>query len=411
MRGLQGKSNQEAGEQKPSIASPRERGIALLVVLSFVIVLVVLASAFAINMQVEAKLARRADAGSELEWVCRSAVELSKYVLSQQAANAQEPYDSLSQSWAGGPGSTNGFNLFFDTLNLTNSDWAPGTVLGLMYPEDAASTADQQAKLDDVKENWQCSVQIMDMERKFNINRAAGKQMGRTPLQRTFDMMGVDVSLIPYLVDAIFDWCDKDDNIGVNGVESEYYENLFPVGYRAKNGPIDDLRELLLIKDITPEMYWGNAENSLAAGTPPTPLEEGAESLNYNYALVDLFTPLSAGYININTASAEVLQLAPMPGDPAVTAEEIIRVRSGLDGIDGTYDDEPFDNVRQLQQVQAYAASPTWLADASRYFSVRSSTFQVKVTASVRGQQRVFVAVLQRKSKTEIPILYTYWES
>ena len=100
-----------------------------------------------------------------------------------------------------------------------------------------------------------------------------------------------------------------------------------------------------------------------------------------------------------------------MPGDPVVTADEIIRVRSGLDGIDGTYDDEPFDNVRQLQQVQAYAASPTWLVDAGRYFSVRSSTFEVKVTASVRGQERIFVAVLRRKSATEIEILYTYWES
>ena len=411
MRGLQIKSNQEAGAKKLSSGSPRERGIALLVVLIFMIVLVVMAAAFAINMEVEAKLARKADSGTELEWVCRSAVELSKYILSQQAANTQEPYDSLSQSWAGGPGSTNGFNLFFDSLNLTNSTWAPGTVLGLMFPEDSVVTAEQQAKLEDVRENWRCSVQIVDMERRFNINRAAGKEMGRTPLQRAFDMMGVDISLTPYLVDAIFDWCDKDDNIGVNGVESEYYENLLPVGYRAKNGPIDDLRELLLIKDITPEMYWGSAENSLAAGTAPTPLEEGAESLNYNYALVDLFTPLSAGYININTAPAEVLQLAPMPGDPVVTADEIIRVRSGLDGIDGTYDDEPFDNVRQLQQVQAYAASPTWLADAGRYFSVRSSTFEVKVTASVRGQERIFVAVLRRKSATETEILYTYWES
>ena len=136
MRGLQGKSNQEAGEKKPYSGSPRERGIALLVVLIFMIVLVVMAAAFAINMEVEAKLARKADSGTELEWVCRSAVELSKNILSQQAANTQEPYDSLSQSWAGGPGSTNGFNLFFDTLNLTNSTWAPGTVLGLMYPED-----------------------------------------------------------------------------------------------------------------------------------------------------------------------------------------------------------------------------------------------------------------------------------
>mgnify|MGYP005640785051 FL=1 len=51
------------------------------------------------------------------------------------------------------------------------------------------------------------------------------------------------------------------------------------------------------------------------------------------------------------------------------------------------------------------------VSNASRFFSVRSSTFEVKVTASVRGQERILVAVLQRKNPTEIKILYTYWES
>jgi len=372
----------------------RQRGVALLVVLAFVIILAVLASVFAVNMQVEAKLARNADAGTEVEWLCRSGVEMAKYVLSQQMADTQQPYDSLSQSWAGGPGSTNGFNPLLDSIDLTDSAWGEGTLLGLLYPDE------------DPGEGYRCSIEIMDMERKFNINRAAERSMGRYPLEQTFEMMGVDVSLIPYLVDAIIDWRDQDSAVGVNGAESEYYE---PLGYLAKNGPIDDLRELLLIKDITPEMYWGNATNSLAAGTVPTVVEEEGESLNYNYALVDLFTPLSLGYININTAPAEVLQLVPLPGNPAVTAEEIVRVRAGLDGIEGTYDDDPYDTVSQLQLVPGFTRDA--VSNASRFFSVRSSTFEVKVTASVRGQERILVAVLQRKNPTEIKILYTYWES
>ena len=371
-----------------------QRGVALLVVLAFVIILTVLASVFAINMQVEAKLARNADAGTEVEWLCRSGVEMAKYVLSQQMADTQQPYDSLSQSWAGGPGSTNGFNPLLDSIDLTDSAWGEGTLLGLLYPDE------------DPGEGYRCSIKIMDMERKFNINRAAERSMGRYPLEQTFEMMGVDVSLIPYLVDAIIDWRDQDSAVGVNGAESEYYE---PLGYLAKNGPIDDLRELLLIKDITPEMYWGNATNSLVAGAVPTTVEEEGESLNYNYALVNLFTPLSLGYININTAPAEVLQLVPLPGNPAVTAEEIVRVRAGLDGIEGTYDDDPYDTVSQLQLVPGFTRDA--VSNASRFFSVRSSTFEVKVTASVRGQERILVAVLQRKNPTEIKILYTYWES
>ncbi len=372
------------------------RGIALILVFGFIIIIGGLAIAYSMLVQVEAKLARNSDAGAEVEWLCRSGVEMAKFVLSQQMADTQQPYDSLNQSWAGGPGSTNGFNPLLDSMNLTNSAWGEGTVLGLLYPEDSPG------------DDYRCSITIMDMERKFNINRAAERSMGRYPLEHTFEMMGVDVSLIPYLVDAIIDWRDQDNAVGVNGAESEYYEAL---GYLAKNGPIDDLRELLLIKNITPEMYWGNASISLAAGTVPTPVEEEGDSLNYDYALVDLFTPLSVGYININTAPAAVLELVPLPGNPAVTAEEIVRVRAGLDGVDGTYDDDPYDNVNQLQLVQAFAASREALSNASRFFSVRSSTFEIKVTAAVRGQERVLVAVVQRKNPKEIKILYTYWES
>ena len=87
-------------------------------------------------MKVEGILARKAGAQSEVEWLCRSGVEISKYILSQQMMNTQEPYDSLNQSWAGGPGSTNGLNPLLDSINLTNSAWGDGSVLGLLYPDE-----------------------------------------------------------------------------------------------------------------------------------------------------------------------------------------------------------------------------------------------------------------------------------
>ena len=431
MRVLRGKCNQAAGGRGAPVPSPSERGVALLVVLGFMVLFTVLAGVFSANVKVEAKLARNSESGSEVEWVCRSGVELAKYTLSQQMAVFWDPqrkqytdqHLSLNQTWAGGPGPADwvdggtgstgnaGVNEaveygIFGTLNLTDNTWAPGTVLNLLYPDESPG------------EDFRCSIKITDMERKFNINRAAEgsvpniTNMGRKPLERTFEMMGVDATLWPYLVDAIFDWRDPGDEVGVNGAESEYYE---PLGYMAKNGPIDDLRELLLIKDITPEMYWGNANNSLAAGTAPTTLEEGDESLNYQYALVDLFTPLSVGYVNINTAPAEVLQIFELPGDAAVTAQQIVELRAGEDLIDGTADDEPFESVAQLQSVPGFGNSYA-LQNAARFFSVISYTFEVRVTASIRGKERTLVAVLQFKTSQpfdhkDIKILYTYWES
>ena len=96
---------------KEESVSPRKnkKGVALLVVLLVGGVLSILAAAFASNMGVEAILARNSDAESDVDWLCRSGVEYAKYVLSQQMADTQTPYDSLNQKWAGGPGVTNGF--------------------------------------------------------------------------------------------------------------------------------------------------------------------------------------------------------------------------------------------------------------------------------------------------------------
>ena len=153
VRVLQDKCNRGAGNSRVSISSPRQRGIALIVVMGFMFVLAVLVGVFGNSMRVEAILARNADSDSEVEWLCRSGVEISKYILSQQMMNTQEPYDSLNQSWAGGPGSTNGLNPLLDSINLTNSAWGDGSVLGLLYPDE------------DPGEDVRCSIEIVVMER------------------------------------------------------------------------------------------------------------------------------------------------------------------------------------------------------------------------------------------------------
>ena len=394
MRILRDKCNRGVGDPKATVSTPRQRGIALIVVLGFMFVLAVLVGVFGDSMRVEAILARNADSDSEVEWLCRSGVEISKYILSQQMLNTQEPYDSLNQSWAGGPGSTNGLNPLLDSINLTNSAWGDGSVLGLLYPDG------------DPGEDVRCAVEIVDLERKFNINRAAEDGMGRYPLETTFELMGIDVSLIPYLVDAIKDWRDEDDAARLNGVESDYYEAL---GYVAKNGPIDDLKELLLVKDITPKMFWGNSTNQLAGTAMTSPTVEGEdEEPDYPIGLVDLFTPISAGYININTTSIDVLQL--LPGMDQNRASFIMDMRFGLDGIEGTVDDEPFTNIQELRNVPGFQ-TPEAIANVSRFLSVRSATFEVTVTAALRGHQRTLVAVISRPSNPkDIKILYTYWK-
>ena len=371
-------------------------------VLGFIIVLAVMATAFATNMQVEARLARKANNDVKVEWICRSGIELSKYILAQQMANAQEPYDSLNQKWAGGPAGTNGFNVFLDNLNLTNSAWAENTVLGQIFP-------DRFEFEDKIGIDARCSIQIVDLERKFNINRAAEDSMGRFPLEKTFELMEVNTGLSPYLVDAIKDWRDTDDNRRVSGAESDTYETKIPP-YTAKNGPIDDLKELLLVEGMTPEIYWGSRAKQIAANPlhAPAATVNGAdedEEIIYPFGMADIFTPISTGYINLNTASREVMQL--VPGFDQARVDLILQMRAGLDGLDGTEDDEPFDDVAQIQRAGFTADA---IANARRFFSVRSATYEVTVQAQVGKLSRTLVAVLSRASPTDIKILYTYWK-
>ena len=380
----------------------RERGIALIMVLGFVIVLAVMATAFATNMQVEARLARKANNDVKVEWICRSGIELSKYILAQQMANAQEPYDSLNQKWAGGPAGTNGFNIFLENLNLTNSAWAENTVLGQIFP-------DQVEFEEKIGTDARCTIQIVDLERKFNINRAAEDSMGRFPLEKTFELMEVNTGLSPYLVDAIKDWRDTDDNRRVSGAESDTYETKIPP-YTAKNGPIDDLKELLLVEGMTPEIYWGSRAKQIAANPLHAPITtvggvDEDEELIYPFGMADIFTPISTGYINLNTTSREVMQL--VPGFDQARVDLILQIRAGLDGLDGTEDDEPFDDVAQIQRAGFTADA---IANARRFFSVRSATYEVTVQAQVGKLSRTLVAVLSRASPTDIKILYTYWK-
>jgi hypothetical protein len=62
------------------------------------------------------------------------------------------------------------------------------------------------------------------------------------------------------IADAILDWIDADDDIRDFGTESNYYARQTP-GYECKNGPMDSLDELLLVRDITPRLLFGMDTN------------------------------------------------------------------------------------------------------------------------------------------------------
>jgi general secretion pathway protein K len=61
------------------------------------------------------------------------------------------------------------------------------------------------------------------------------------------------------IADSILDWRDPDDLRRLNGAENEYYESL-PAPYSCKNGPFDTVAELLLVRGVTPEIFYNGID-------------------------------------------------------------------------------------------------------------------------------------------------------
>jgi general secretion pathway protein K len=68
-----------------------------------------------------------------------------------------------------------------------------------------------------------------------------------------------DSAEITAVANSIVDWTDEDTNFSIGGAENDYYQGL-DKPYLCKDGPIESIEELLLVKGVTPELYHGTGE-------------------------------------------------------------------------------------------------------------------------------------------------------
>jgi type II secretory pathway component PulK len=371
------------------------RGIALVLVMLTIIVLSVIVGSLAVSMSTEIRLARNTDYNDQMEWMGRSGVELARYALANKCTE-QRNIDALSQFWAGG---TSPCSNDVENVPLKNVPLGPG----------------------------QISVTITDMERKWDINLVANpRQPQKEILQKALAEVGVtDAEQSSTIIDSILDWINPSETAGFSGAKSDYYMHLNPP-YYCKNGQIDDISELLLIKGITPEIYWGsNSTNHPVSafqqhgGGPfsQSSLNQGGPGLHnndqpqYPVGLVELFCAMG-GKLNVNTASLKTLQL--IPGIDEATAARIIEQRAGPDGQDGTDDDAPFQNPTEINSgnVQGSIDSGIAAQGLANYVDVRSYVFEVKVEAQINDYKKTFYGIVSRTGAggQQIRCVKFYWE-
>ncbi|MFI5304851.1 MAG: general secretion pathway protein GspK [Nitrospiria bacterium] len=144
------------------------------------------------------------------------------------------------------------------------------------------------------------SYTLQDERGKLNINTAK-REMIVSLLRDT----GVEESERDVIADSVLDWRDPNKEFHrLNGAKDDYYQTL-PQPYNAKNGPFDTSEELLLVRGMNPEMFYGIGKVPPQFGLPRNLPDQ---TLHAYTGMMDFLTVRGDDKININTADEKVLR-------------------------------------------------------------------------------------------------------
>jgi general secretion pathway protein K len=145
----------------------------------------------------------------------------------------------------------------------------------------------------------------------INLNEASDKT-----LASLFDSLGADRETRNRLVDSILDWRDSDDIPHLYGAEVGDYENAPGRPAQPRNGPFVSVDELLLVKNMTPDIFFGSFT---------------VDSVTGQYQRIPGVRDLVAvrpgeDTVDPNVASYDVLKA--IPGVSPASAEQIVTERT-----------------------------------------------------------------------------------
>ena len=186
------------------IINGNKKGLVLVAVLWVVVVLTIMAAVLGRKSRLDTKVCFARIEGLRCKWACRAGIETAIGVLNEDTRES----DCLTDLWS-----------------------------------------DNDEDFNDILlERCSFTTRVIDEASKLNVNAATKGQLLELP------------EMLEEIADAIIDWRDENDTPSEGGVESGYYEEL-PFGYMARNGPFRTIRELLLVKDVMEEFFYGEDTN------------------------------------------------------------------------------------------------------------------------------------------------------
>lgn len=299
-----------------------QKGIALILTLLILTIMVVVGLEINRAMRVEASLAGNFRDLTQAAYIAKSGVEIARALLQED----DQSYDAWTERWGQ-----------FETFSLFSSH---------LFPEGyfTGRINDEQAK---INPNF-----LIDPYGLVNLKK-------RGQMERLLLILGHD----PKVLDAILDWLDPDNQKRPWGAEKDYYEVEKKIKGPA-NGPLTNLEEMLLIKGMDKQIFYGAEER------------EG---------LSKYLTIYSDGKININTASLPVL-MSLSPKVDRLMAQTLIEYRQ----------EKPFKKIEDLKNVPGW--EPIY-AEVSSEITVQSNYFSVSILGHYREARALVQAVIKREGK------------
>ncbi len=298
-----------------------ERGIALILVLLTVSVIVVLTLQLNVSSRAQVHEAANLSDGFRVLYIAKSGVFAGMGLLSEDRGEA----DTLNEAWAR-----------TEALREQSRDYFDGGHLELVIEDESGK------------------ININKLVQGNEFNAGVKAVLARLLSQPEFKLEPREVEDI---LSAVKDWIDPDSVVTANGAENAYYQGLGKAT-TVRNGPMESIDELLLVKGITRELYHGTAERP---------------------GLARFLTVYGEGSVNINTAPKEVLRaLSPSISEDAASRMDDYRKNPANDLTNPSW-------YRRVAGLNNTAIDAMPLATRSEYFQLASTGHLGTMKRTIRG--------------------------
>jgi general secretion pathway protein K len=337
---------------------PRERpasaaGSALILVLWVVGLLAIMISSFAFDMHLEAIQTSYNRKRLKAEYLARSGLEIVKLIHNRSQSikdNAEGDAEISGDPWYG----------YARAIRHG----------GAIHIEDALGAG-------------AIALDITPEPARRNVN-----SLDKTDWEGVLEVGEVPEELWDTLIDCFNDWKDPDSDLRPNGAETDDYYGKLEPPYKARNGTLETIEELLLIKGFARPVVYG--------GLPPGADEE-TEPIS---GIADMLTTYgdTNNTVNVNAASKRILM--SLPGVDDLMADEIIAQREGL-----TEDAKNDEDMHFKSWDDFHRRIPDAPPELKNKIAFSSAIYRITSSGVVSGVRRVISCIVTFDGKSNMTIL------